>query len=68
MDNQIHGLTPRELEIIKLIVDELSTKQIAQQLNISSRTVDAHRKNILIKTNSRSVVGLIRFAYKNALI
>ena len=68
MDNQIHGLTPRELEIIKLIVDELSTKQIAQQLNISSRTVDAHRKNILITTSSRSVVGLIRFAYKNALI
>ncbi len=67
MENYDKTLTPRELEIIKLIVKEFSTKQIAEKLNISPRTVDTHRKNILNKINTRSVVGLIRYAYENKL-
>lgn len=68
MNNNTHNITPRELEIIKLIVAEHSTKQIADRLQISPRTVDTHRKNILNKINTRSIVGLIRYAYENKLV
>ena len=61
-------LTERELQIIKLIVQECSNKQIAEQLFISERTVETHRKNILRKTNSNNIVGLIKYAYNNNLV
>jgi two-component system, NarL family, nitrate/nitrite response regulator NarL len=60
-------LTARELEIVKLIVKEFSNKQIAEQLFISERTVETHRKNILRKTGVGSVVGLIKYAYANKI-
>jgi DNA-binding NarL/FixJ family response regulator len=61
------SLTPREIEIIKLITKEYSSAEIAEALFISPRTVDTHRKNILQKTNSKTLVGLIRFAFENNL-
>jgi DNA-binding NarL/FixJ family response regulator len=61
-------LTERELEIIKLIAKEFSNKQIADQLFISERTVETHRKNIFRKTNSNNIVGLIKYAYNNNMI
>lgn len=61
-------LTPREVEITKLIAKEYSTKQIADILFISERTVETHRKNILKKTGTNNVVGLVRYAYKNNLV
>lgn len=61
-------LTGREVEIVKLITQELSNKQIAEQLFISERTVETHRKNIFRKTDSNNIVGLIKYAYKNNLI
>jgi len=57
-------LTPREIEIIKLIVEELSTAEIAEKLFISPRTIDTHRKHILEKTQSKTVVGLIKYAFE----
>jgi DNA-binding NarL/FixJ family response regulator len=61
-------LTRREKEIIKLIVDEQGNKQIADMLFISEYTVEAHRKNIFRKTNSKNIVGLIKYAYENKLV
>jgi DNA-binding NarL/FixJ family response regulator len=61
-------LTPREVEILALIARELSTEQIANKLFISERTVETHRKNLLVKTNARSVVGLIKFAVRNKIV
>lgn len=61
-------LTRREKEIIKLIVAEEGNKQIADQLFISEHTVEAHRKNIFRKTNSKNIVGLIKYAYENKLV
>lgn len=61
-------LTERELEIVQWIAAELTTAEIAQKLFISERTVDSHRKNIMQKTNSKSVVGIIKYAYLNGLI
>ncbi|HRK54643.1 MAG TPA: response regulator transcription factor [Cyclobacteriaceae bacterium] len=61
-------LTPREVEITKLIAKEYSTRQIADILFISERTVETHRKNILKKTGTNNVVGLVRYAFKNNLV
>ena len=62
------SLTPREIEIVKLVAKEYSNAQIAETLFISERTVETHRKNIFRKTNTKSVVGLIRFAIDKKLL
>jgi len=61
-------LSKRELEVLVLISKEFSNKQIAAELYISERTVESHRKNIFRKTNTQSVVGLIKYAIENKLI
>lgn len=61
-------LTTRELEILKLICEEYTTVNIADKLFISPRTVDTHRKNILEKTQSKTIVGLIKYAFENNII
>jgi DNA-binding NarL/FixJ family response regulator len=67
-NDEIKQLTEREIEILKLIVEEFSSEQIAEKLFISKRTVDTHRTNILAKTNSKTIVGLIKFAVRNQII
>lgn len=61
-------LTDREVEIIRLIEKEYNNKQIAETLFISERTVETHRKNIFRKTNTSSVIGLVKYAYEHKLI
>lgn len=55
-------LTTREIEILKLIVAEKTNREIADELFISIRTVDSHKRNILEKTGARNSVGLVRYA------
>lgn len=66
--NEDAHLTAREIEIIGLIEDEMSNKEIADTLFISERTVETHRKNIFRKTKTGSVIGLIKYAYEHKLI
>ena len=61
-------LTRREIEIIRLIDQERSNRQIADQLCISERTVETHRKNIFRKTGTQSVLGLIKYAHENRIL
>jgi len=61
-------LSERERQVLNLIAKECSNKQIAEQLFISERTVETHRKNIFRKTNTTSLVGLIKYAFSNRLI
>jgi two-component system nitrate/nitrite response regulator NarL len=61
-------LTTREVEILKLVAKEFSSRQIAEILFISERTVETHRKNILKKTGVSNLVGLIKYAYANNLV
>lgn len=61
-------LTDREIEIIRLIEKEYNNKQIAEELFISERTVETHRKNIFRKTGTNSVIGLVKYAYEHKLI
>ena len=67
-ENENANLTAREIEIIRLIEKEMSNKQIAETLFLSERTVETHRKNIFRKTQTGSVLGLIKYAYEHQLI
>lgn len=62
------SLTPSEIEILRLIEKNYSNAQIAEALFISERTVETQRKNIFRKTNTKSVVGLIKYAIEKKLL
>lgn len=62
------SLTEREVEIIELVAEGLTNKEIGEKLFISHRTVDTHRTNLMKKLDVSNVAGLIRFAFKNRLI
>lgn len=61
-------LTKRETEILGLVLREMTSEEIARTLNLSIRTVDTHRKNILRKTKSGTLVGLVKFGIKAGLL
>jgi DNA-binding NarL/FixJ family response regulator len=67
-DGELEPLTPRELEILKLIAEAHSTKEIAEILVISPKTVERHRANILGKLGMRDRVELTRYAIRRGLI
>jgi len=60
-------LTKRELEIIKLIVKEYTNQEIADILFISIRTVETHRKHIMEKLQTKSIIALVKYAVQNEL-
>lgn len=62
------AVTPRELEIIRLIAQELSTSEIAERLFISVGTVETHRHNILRKLGVKNAIGIIKYAVKHKLV
>lgn len=64
----IQKLTRRELEILKLIVDEHTTDQIAEKLFIGKTTVISHRKSLLRKLNAKNTAGLVRAAFEFGLL
>jgi len=61
-------LTPRELQIVKLIAEGHTSDEIATELVISRKTVDHHRANVLAKLEMRSVAELTRYAIRRGLI
>jgi DNA-binding NarL/FixJ family response regulator len=67
-EEQFDVLTPRELEVLKLIAEANTTKQIAEALFISVKTVERHRQNILDKLGMRDRVELTRYAIRRGLI
>ena len=62
------ALTSREREIIQLVAESHSTKEIAANLNISVRTADTHRSNIMRKLAIHDVAGLTRYAITHGLV
>ncbi|MFT4737901.1 MAG: DNA-binding NarL/FixJ family response regulator [Paraglaciecola sp.] len=60
-------LSKRELEILKLIFDEQSNQEIADELFISLRTVETHKHNIMEKTGSKNMASLVKFAIREKL-
>lgn len=65
---QLSKLTEREVDILKLIAEGLSNKEIGDQLFISHRTVDTHRTNLMKKLEVHNIAGLIKFAIKSGMV
>jgi len=63
-----NSLTPREKEILQLMVNGSSTKEIAFDLKISHRTVEAHRQNMMVKLDANDMTMLVRFAVTHKLV
>jgi DNA-binding NarL/FixJ family response regulator len=67
-DKNIIDLTRREKEILQLLCEGLSNKEIAEELFISERTVLGHKTNLMIKTNCKNSLSLMAYAIKNKLV
>ena len=61
-------LTPRELEVVKLIAEAYTNRQIAEALTLSEKTVESHRGNVLAKLGMRDRVELVRYAIRRGLV
>lgn len=61
-------LSIREIEVLVLIASELTNAEIGAKLNISTRTVDAHRRSLLHKLGARNTAGLVAYAIKNKFV
>ncbi len=66
--NPIAPLTNRERDVVKLVADGKTYKEIAQILGLSFKTVDSYSQRIKLKTQCHSVALLVRFAIKNGLV
>lgn len=67
-DKIVAVLTAREREIVQLLAEGCSNKEVAVGLGVSVKTVDAHRANLMHKLNLRSVTDLVRYAVRNQII
>jgi DNA-binding NarL/FixJ family response regulator len=68
VDDPVERLTVREREVLRLIAEGKTNKEIAAMLTLSVYTVDAHRGNIMEKLNLRSAAEIVRFAMRNGMI
>jgi len=64
----LEQITPRQREILKLIAEGRTNKEIAQVLNISVKTVDTHRTQLMERLDIHDIAGLVRFAIKMGLV
>ncbi len=62
------SISHREIEVLRLLVQGMNSKEVADQLAISHTTINKHRQNLLLKTGCRNTAELIQFAYKNRLL
>jgi len=67
-DHPLDRLTPRQREILQLVAEGNTTKQIASMLNISIKTVETHRRHIMDAIDERDVTGMVRFAIRMGMI
>ncbi len=65
---QLHALTHREMEVLKLVAEGYTNQEIADQLVISIKTVQAHRANVMEKLGLRNITHLVRFAVRAGLL
>jgi DNA-binding NarL/FixJ family response regulator len=61
-------LSDREIEVLKLLCEQHTNREIAEILKLSPRTIDTYRENLFIKTGAKNIVGIVRYAISNHLI
>lgn len=62
------GITEREMEVLKLICQQLTAKEIGERLFISKRTAEAHKSNLLLKTGAKNTTGLVIYALQHQIV
>jgi DNA-binding NarL/FixJ family response regulator len=67
-EGPVEALTPREVDVLRLIAQGHTNRQMADMLSISVRTVESHRSNLMGKLDLHSRVDLVRYAKENKLI
>lgn len=67
-NSQLESLSNREREVLRLIAEAFSTKEIAHQLSVEISTIETHRKSLLRKLDVRNVAGLVRIAIQEGLV
>lgn len=67
-DNLFPDISQRELDVLKLICEELNTQEIADRLFISKHTVETHRANLLLKVGVKNTAGLVKWAVENEFV
>lgn len=60
-------LTKREREVVKYLAEGMTNREIAEFLGLSTRTVEAHRARIMIKSDFRDIAGLVKYAIREGL-
>lgn len=60
-------VSPREVEILRLICQELTMREIGEMLHLSEQTIQTHRKNLMKKTQAKNAVGLVKFAFQSGI-
>jgi len=64
----VHALTPRQVEVLTLIASGMATKEIAYQLGLSTKTVETHRMRVMERLGIRDIAGLVLYAVRNGLV
>ena len=64
----LDGLTPRQREILQLVAEGRSTKDVAALLDLSIKTVETHRSQIMARLDIHDVAGLVRYAIRTGLV
>ncbi len=67
-EQPLERLTSRQREVLQLVAEGLSTKEIAVRMNVSAKTVDAHRADIMARLGIHGVAGLVRYAIRVGLV
>ena len=62
------GLSPRERDVVRLLAEGLSSKEIAEALSLTPKTVDTYRQNIMAKLGLKNVAGVVRYAVKHQIV
>jgi DNA-binding NarL/FixJ family response regulator len=61
-------LTPREREVLQLLAEGMAAKEIAMRLNVSAKTIETHRRNMMEKLNMRSIAELTKYAVREGIV
>jgi DNA-binding NarL/FixJ family response regulator len=67
-DSPLDRLTKRQRQVVQLIAEGYSTRQIAEKLNLSVKTVESHRANLMHRLDLHDVAGIVRFAVRHGLV
>ena len=65
--SKVNTLTPRQQQVLKLLTDGMTNKEIADELKTSVKTIDAHRSSIMTRLQTYNLAGLVKYAIRNGL-